>query len=109
MRTSEWPKLHLYYDYCPVEDEEIIREVQERCAEIEESGGAWTTEQGAEISAIFCKSDDPWGLFRFVDERTGLSQVGYRTRDGREWFHILRQMRNQPGSGLLEGFPSRYS
>jgi hypothetical protein len=28
--------------------------------------------------------------------------VGYRTDDGREWFHILRQMRNAVGSGLLE-------
>ena len=102
--TTSW----LYYDYCPEEDRPIIREVQQRCADIHESGEDWTNEQAAEISAMFCKSDDPWGLFRFVDERTGTMDVGYRTKDGREWFHILRQMRNTVGSGLLENFPSRY-
>jgi hypothetical protein len=45
---------------------------------------------------------EPFALFRYIDERTGASDVGYRTRDGREWFHVLRQMRNTPGSGLFE-------
>ena len=107
MRTAE-PKLLKYYDYAPEADSPIIREVQERCAELAEKDEDWTEEDGAAIAAIFCKSEDPWGLFRFVDERTGSGQVGYRTRDGREWFYILRQMRNQVGSGLLENFPSRY-
>lgn len=106
MRTAE-PKLLKYYDYCPPEDEKIIRRVQEECAALDETG-YWTNEDAAMISSIFCESADPWGLFRFVDERTGSYQVGYRTKDGKEWFHILRQMRNTVDCGLLENFPSRY-
>jgi hypothetical protein len=84
-------------------DAELIRTVQGYCAAIEEhQGGKWTTKDGENIAAILNESDDPVGLFRFIDEQTGSSLVGYRTRDGREWFHILRQMRNTVGSGLLE-------
>ena len=45
---------------------------------------------------------DPWGLFALLDEQTGSHLVGYRTKDGREWFYVLRQMRNTVGSGLFE-------
>lgn len=89
--------------------EPLIREIQTYCADIHEAGRDWTEEDGAHIAAILNKSGDPWGLFRFMDERTGDSLVGYRTRDGREWFHILRQMRNQVGSGLFENMEPRYS
>jgi len=89
-------------DWIVSPDTEIVRRVQAKCADLHEQGGNWTTEDGIEIGKMFNESADPFSLFRFVDERTGDPAVGYRTKDGREWFHILRQMRNQPGSGLLE-------
>lgn len=98
----------LYYDYVPEADMPIIEEVREFCASLAEFDD-WTPEDGAKVAEMLCKSDDPWGLFRFIDERTGLPCVGYKTRDGREWFYILRQMRNQVGSGLFENLPQRYS
>jgi hypothetical protein len=84
-------------------EREIIREVQAYCADLHESGREWTPEDGAHLATIINQARDPWGLFRYMDEKTGASDVGYKTKDGREWFHIMRQMRNQPGSGLLEG------
>ena len=98
---------------------EIIREIQTYCADLHEAqvvrdekfgkvdGPAWTTEDGAYIARLLNQDSDPWGLFRHMDERTGGSDVGYRTRDGREWFYILRQMRNQVGSGLFENLNPR--
>lgn len=89
--------------------EPLIREIQSYCADIHEKhSGNWTEEDGAHIAAILNRSGDPWGLFQFMDERTGDSLVGYRTRDGREWFYILRQMRNTVGSGLFENMEPRY-
>lgn len=88
--------------------EPLIREIQTYCADIHERGDDWTEEDGKHIAELLNKSGDPWGLFRFMDERTGDSLVGYRTRDGREWFHILRQMRNTVGSGLFENMEPKY-
>lgn len=79
----------------------IIRGVQEFCADLAETD-SWTTEDAEFIANFINQDEDPWGLFRHMDERTGASDVGYKTKDGREWFYILRQMRNQPSSGLLE-------
>jgi len=81
----------------------IVREIQTICADIHEfSEGKWNKEEASEIAMLFNTCDSPFAVFRHVDEKTGGSDVGYKTRDGREWFHILRQMRNTPGSGLLE-------
>jgi len=94
-----------YYDYVVSPDSEIIREVQDYCAILADNaneGEAWTRGDAENIAAMINRSAKPMALFRFMDERTGTTSVGYRTRDGREWFHILRQMRNTPGSGLLE-------
>jgi hypothetical protein len=96
-----------------VSREEIIRAVQGYCADVAErdaeneipnrvQGTFWNEEDGRHVAELLNQDDDPWGLFRFIDEKTGDSMVGYRTRDGREWFHVLRQMRNTVGSGLLE-------
>ena len=94
--------------------EEIIREVQDFCADLHEAqvaadekfgkvdGPAWTTKDGAIVASLINQDPDPWGLFAYMDEKTGAYDVGYRTKDGREWFHILRQMRNTVGSGLFE-------
>ena len=94
--------------------EEIIREVQDYCADLHEAqvaadekfgrvdGNAWTTKDGEHVASLLNQYADPWGLFGYMDESTGAYDVGYRTKDGREWFHILRQMRNQVGSGLFE-------
>jgi hypothetical protein len=92
---------------------DIIREVQDYCAALAESEYAaddsqWTPENGAHVASLLCQDPDPWDLFRFMDEKTGDSMVGYRTRDGREWFYILRQMRNTVGSGLFENLSPRY-
>jgi hypothetical protein len=93
---------------------EIIREVQDFCADLHEAqvaldekfgkvdGPAWTPKDGAIVASLINQDPDPWGLFAYMDERTGAYDVGYRTKDGREWFHILRQMRNTVGSGLFE-------
>jgi hypothetical protein len=90
-----------YLDYILSTDEDIVRAIQTSCADLAEAG-SWDRGDGAYIAALFNKSAAPMKLFRYVDEKTGSSDVGYRTRDGREWFHILRQMRNEAGSGLLE-------
>jgi len=88
--------------------EQIIREVQDYCADLHEAqqqgipGHAWSTKDAEHVASLLNRDADPVGLFRFIDERTGDWRVGYRTRDGREWLHILRQMRNTRGSGLLE-------
>jgi len=95
-------------------NDEIIQAVQDYCADIHAAkverderlgkvdGPAWTGADAEHIAALLNESDKPMWLFRFMDEQTGDWRVGYRTRDGREWFHILRQMRNTRGSGLLE-------
>jgi hypothetical protein len=93
----------LYHDYILSADEEIIRKIQIFCADIEsDNDGEWTRGDATFIAALLNKSEHPTRLFRFIDEKTGSTYVGYRTRDGREWFHILRQMRNEVDSGLLE-------
>jgi hypothetical protein len=93
---------------------EIIREVQDYCADLHQAqvaadekfgkvdGLAWTTKDGEHVASLLNQDPDPWGLFAYMDEKTGAGDVGYRTKDGREWFHILRQMRNKVGSGLFE-------
>lgn len=92
-------------------DQDLIRELQECCAIIEERDETflptpirgekreqiWSDWDVIEVARIFNRSEDPISLFRFVDERTGDFRVGYKTRDGREWFHVLRQMRNSSG------------
>lgn len=93
---------------------EIIREIQSYCADVAEreyndDDRQWTEEDGAYIARLLKQDSDPWGLFRHIDEKTGGSDVGYRTRDGREWFYVLRQMRNTVGSGLFENLEPRYS
>jgi hypothetical protein len=85
---------NLYYDYILREDEELVREIQALCADISESEKDWTDADVIAVTSILNRSAKPRSLFRFIDERTGTSYVGYHTRDGREWFHILRQMRN---------------
>jgi hypothetical protein len=98
----------VYYDYILGEDASIVREIQSYCADLEEAqqqgipGHAWNKANAEHVASLFNRSENPVALFRFVDERTGSHYVGYRTRDGREWFHILRQMRNTRESGLLE-------
>lgn len=104
-----------YHDYILEDDVQIVREIQDFCADIHEGqvardeklgkvdGPAWVMADAIEIADMLMRSKAPVSLFRFIDEKTGNSTyVGYRTRDGREWFHILRQMRNTRGSGLLE-------
>lgn len=90
-----------YHDYILSADQKIVRDVQDLCAMLAERGG-WTAEDAVEVAEILNASPAPRSLFRFMDEKTGSMYVGYRTRDGREWFHVLRQMRNARGSGLLE-------
>jgi hypothetical protein len=91
-----------YRDFILGDDAEIVRQIQDNLADIHEEGRDWNRGDATFVAALLNKSADPINLFRFMDEKTGSSYVGYRTRDGREWFHILRQMRNTPGSGLLE-------
>lgn len=101
----------------PMSNDDIIEAVQTYCADLhaahEASGGldradgsfAWTPENAAHVAALLNQASgefDPIGLFRFMDEQTGSWRVGYRTRDGREWFHVLRQMRNAREGGLFE-------
>ena len=81
------------------EREEIVRSIQDYCADLLEKNWKWTEDHARVVADMFIKSGDPWGLFTYMDERTGAMDVGYRTRDGREWFPILRQMRN--GSSVL--------
>ena len=92
--------------------EDLIRTIQSYCADIlENRDGRWDEADGNYIASLLNRDPehDPWGLFRHIDERTGGSDVGYRTLDGREWFPILRQMRNTVGSGLFENMTPRYS
>jgi hypothetical protein len=91
---------------------EIIRAVQDYCADIAEREQGdhprqWTLADAEHVAELLNEDPQPWGLFRHIDEQTGASDVGYRTRDGREYFHVLRQMRNTPGSGLLETLRKR--
>jgi hypothetical protein len=88
---------------------DVIRDVQEYCADILEEKRAWTQEDAEHVASLFNQDDDPWGLFIHMDERTGGSDVGYQTkRTKREWFPILRQMRNTTGeAGLLEHLKRR--
>ena len=89
---------------------DLIREIQTYCADIhEQRGGEWTEKDGRHVAGLLNKDAEPWDLFRYMDEKTGSSDVGYRTKDGREWFYILRQMRNTVGSGLFENMTPRYS
>jgi hypothetical protein len=87
-------QIDLYYNYILREDEELVREIQALCADISESKKDWTDADVIAVTSILNRSAEPRALFRFIDERTGSSYVGYRTRDDREWFHILRQIRN---------------
>lgn len=100
-----------YHDYITENDVVLVRELQEYCAGVAERGeeftptlingdegtAIWSDWDVMEIARIFNRSSDPVGLFRFVDEKTGSSSVGYKTRDGREWFYVLRQIRNASG------------
>jgi hypothetical protein len=86
---------------------QIIEAVQSYCAKILEDGREWNGADALYIATLLNQDDDPVGLFRFMDEQTGDPSVGYRTRDGREWFPILRQMRNKRGSGLLENLDDK--
>jgi hypothetical protein len=89
-------RVHEYYSYVLDDDAAIVRELQTFCADIhEQKQEKWTDEDVRAVVGLFARSKDPAALFRFVDERTGTSYVGYKTTDGREWFHILRQMRNE--------------
>lgn len=85
---------------------EIIDAVKDYCALVAERETSerhkWTSEDGEQVARLLMLDSEPFALFRYIDERTGASDVGYRTTDGREWFHVLRQMRNTPGSGLFE-------
>lgn len=93
---------------------QIIRAVQLYCADVAERDEGrhpfmlqqWTRADGEHVARLLLLDSEPWDLFRYIDERTGASDVGYRTPDGREWFHVLRQMRNTPGSGLFETMKS---
>jgi hypothetical protein len=110
-----------YSEYILDADVQIVREIQDYCADLhdefverEERLGrvdgvkAWTEENAEHVAALLNRSKHPRSLFRFIDKKPGNSTyVGYQTRDGREWFHILRQMRNTRGSGLLENIENR--
>jgi hypothetical protein len=88
---------------------QIIQSVKAYCADLLEQDREplWTREDAEHIAGLFNQASEPWVLFVFVDEKTGSTDVGYRTKDGREWFPILRQMRNQTGSGLFEKMERR--
>lgn len=86
--------------------EEIIREIQNYCAGLLEERTKLRMAHGMIVAELLNQDDEPMALFRFIDERTGDWRVGYRTQDGREWFPILRQMRNTVGSGLFESLRS---
>ena len=82
---------------------EIIREIQEFCADLAEFKD-WNNVDAKTLASIFNQDPDPWGLFRLMDEKTGSPGIGYTTRDGtnREWHYILRQMRNDRDCILLD-------
>lgn len=74
----------------------IIRSVQALCADIaSRDDDNWSEDEAEQVALIFTRAEKPRDLFKFVDEMTGHWVVGYQTTDGREWFHILRQMRNR--------------
>lgn len=91
-----------YESYILSADEDIVRDIQRYCGDIHAAGGKWSNDDAAHIATLLNESSNPAALFRYIDEKTGSSEVGYRDGLGREWFHILRQMRNEAGSGLLE-------
>lgn len=117
-------RIGLDYEWTRLPNEletDIIRRIQAFCAEIAERPESdakplgefnerfqWTAADGETIANWLNEADEPWDLFTFIDEKTGHFTVGYRTKDGREWFHILRQMRNTVGSGLFETMRPRY-
>ena len=84
--------------------EGIIVQVQNFCADLHEFGEGWNNVDAKTLASIFNQDEDPVGLFRLMDEKTGGSGIGYTTRDGtnREWFHIMRQMRNDRDCCLLD-------
>lgn len=88
--------------YISNERQDLIREIQDHCADLLEREREWDISDGHYVASLFNRDPDPTALFTFMDEKTGDHRVGYRTRDEREWFPILRQMRNQVGSGLME-------
>jgi hypothetical protein len=106
-----------YPETAAMTNDEIIRAVKTYCADLhdahverEERYGrvdgqkAWTGEDADHVAGLLNQASgefDSRSLFRFIDEQTGSWRVGYKTDDGREWFHILRQMRNAPG-GLID-------
>ena len=83
---------------------DIIAVVKTFCADIIQEGNGWTEDDARYVASMLNRDemDDPWGLFQLMDERTGSSMVGYKTSDGREWFPILRQMRNKRECGLFD-------
>lgn len=81
--------------------DQIIRAVQNYCADILASGREWNEGDAKQVAGFLNYADDPFALFRELDERTGDWRIGYRTQDGREWFPILRQMRNRRECGLF--------
>jgi hypothetical protein len=87
--------------------DQIIGAVQSYCANLLESEREWNGADALYVATLLNQDDDPVGLFRLMDEQTGSTRVGYRTRDGREWFPILRQMRNKRDSGLLENLDDK--
>lgn len=100
-------------------ESDIIRRIQDFCADIAERKEdtrfnddglmfQWTVSDAEQIAGWLNAAEHPWDLFTFIDEKTGHFTVGYETSDGRDWFHILRQMRNTVGSGLFETLSPRY-
>jgi hypothetical protein len=100
-------------NYLPEEERKLVERVQALCANIAErdeyqvmtpvgkgadwAQALWGDDDVRDVAAVISESDDPIGLFRFMDEKTGSTSVGYKTSDGHQWFHILRQMRNSSG------------
>ena len=81
----------------------IIAEVQNFCADLAELKD-WNNTDARTLARIINQDSNPWDLFRLMDEKTGSPGIGYTTRDGtkREWFHIMRQMRNDPECPFLD-------
>ena len=81
---------------------EVIREAQNFCADLAELND-WNNVDAKTLARIINQDSDPVGLFRLMDEKTGAPGIGYTTRDEkkREWFHIMRQMRNDPDCVFL--------
>lgn len=92
----------------PRSDYDVTQDVKNYCADVAErepgeNGKVWTVADGVYVAGLFNQAKEPWGLFYDVDAGSGVG----RTLDGREWFHVLRQMRNTPGSGLFENLRGR--